>query len=103
MTSADIGLTMQYSDLNQPQTIKAPTSVSPFTQFQSKLSAFVQALQGAAAGALGSRHQQRQQRWLQLERRDQHRGGIERRAVQPVHPAGRRRRHQDAEVRVAAQ
>ncbi len=54
MTSADLGLTMQYSDLNQPQTIKAPTSVSPFTQFQSKLSAFVQALQGAAAGALGT-------------------------------------------------
>ena len=54
MTSADLGLTMQYSDLNQPQTIKGPTTVRPFTQFQSKLSAFVQALQGAAAGALGS-------------------------------------------------
>jgi hypothetical protein len=54
MKSADIGLTMQYSDLNQPQTIKAPTSVSPYSQFQSKLSSFVQALQGAAAGAVGS-------------------------------------------------
>ena len=54
MKSADIGLTMQYSDLNQPQTIKAPTTVKPFTQFQSKLNAFVQALQGAAAGAIGS-------------------------------------------------
>jgi hypothetical protein len=53
LTSADIGLTMQYSDLNQPQTIKAPTTVRPFSQFQSKLSAFVQELQGAAAGALG--------------------------------------------------
>ena len=53
LTSADIGLTMQYSDLNQPQTIKAPTTVRPFSEFQSKLSAFVQELQGAAAGALG--------------------------------------------------
>ena len=32
MTSADIDLTMQYSDLNQPQTITAPTSVKPFTR-----------------------------------------------------------------------
>ena len=53
LTSADIGLTMQYSDLNQPQTIKAPTTVRPFSEFQSKLSAFVQELRGAAAGALG--------------------------------------------------
>ena len=53
LTSADIGLTMQYSDLNQPQTIKAPTTVRPFSEFQSKLNTFVQALQGAAAGALG--------------------------------------------------
>jgi hypothetical protein len=53
MTSADIGLTMQYSDLNQPQTIKAPTTVKPFSQFQSKVNAFMQGLQGAAAGLLG--------------------------------------------------
>jgi hypothetical protein len=54
LASADIGLTMRYSDLNQPQTIKAPTTVRPFSEFQSKLNAFVQALQGATAGALGS-------------------------------------------------
>ncbi|HUA06857.1 MAG TPA: hypothetical protein VMB27_23330 [Solirubrobacteraceae bacterium] len=53
VTSADIGLSMQYSDLNQPQTIKAPTAVRPFSEFQSKVSAFVQGLQGAAAGVLG--------------------------------------------------
>jgi hypothetical protein len=53
LTSANIGLTMQYSDLNQPQTIKAPTTVRPFSEFQSKLNAFVQELQGAAGGALG--------------------------------------------------
>ena len=54
MTSADIGLTMQYSDLNQPQTITAPTSLRPFSEFQAKLTAFVQALQGVMGGALGS-------------------------------------------------
>ena len=53
VTSADIGLSMQYSDLNQPQTIKAPTTVKPFSQFQSKVNSFVQGLQGATAGVLG--------------------------------------------------
>jgi hypothetical protein len=54
LKSADISLTMQYSDLNQPQTIKAPTTVRPFSEFQSKLNAFVQQIEGAAGGALGS-------------------------------------------------
>lgn len=54
LRSADIVLSMQYSDLNQPQTISAPTTVKPFSQFQAKLNAFVNTLQGAAAGALGS-------------------------------------------------
>jgi hypothetical protein len=53
VTSADIGLTIQYSDLNQPQTIKAPTNLKPFGQFQAKLDSFVQSLQGLA-GATGS-------------------------------------------------
>jgi hypothetical protein len=53
MTSADINLTMQYADLNQPQTITAPTSVHPFTQFQAKVAAFIQELQGAAGSLLG--------------------------------------------------
>jgi hypothetical protein len=52
--SADIGLTMVYGDLNQPQTIVAPKTVRPFSEFQSKVSAFVQSIQGAAAGVLGS-------------------------------------------------
>jgi hypothetical protein len=53
MTSADLNLTMQYSDLNQPQTITAPTSLHPFSQFQAKVDAFVQGLAGAAGGLLG--------------------------------------------------
>ncbi len=52
--SADIGLTVQYANLNQPQTITAPTTVRPYSEFQSKVSAFVQGLQSAAAGVLGS-------------------------------------------------
>ncbi|MBV9367681.1 MAG: hypothetical protein JOY89_25855 [Solirubrobacterales bacterium] len=54
MTSADITLTMQYSNLGAPQTITAPTTVRPFSEFQAKLAAFLQALQSAAGGALGS-------------------------------------------------
>ena len=57
MTLGRIGLTLQYSDLNQPQTIKAPTNVKPFSQFQAKLSSFVQALSGA-----DGRRRHRQQR-----------------------------------------
>ena len=53
VTSADIGLSMQYSDLNKPQTIKAPTNLRPYSEFESKVGAFVQGLQGAAAGVLG--------------------------------------------------
>ncbi len=53
MTSADINLTMQYADLNQPQTITAPTSLQPFSQFQTKVDAFLQGLQGAAGGLIG--------------------------------------------------
>jgi hypothetical protein len=52
--SADIGLTMQYAKLNQPQKISAPTLVRPYSEFQSKVSGFVQGLQGAAAGVLGN-------------------------------------------------
>ena len=51
--SADLGLTMQYSDLNKPQTITAPTTVRPYSEFQSKVAAFVQSLQSAAAGVIG--------------------------------------------------
>jgi hypothetical protein len=54
MTSADVSLTVQYLDLNQPQTITAPTSVRPYSEFQAKLNAFLQEIQGVAGSALGS-------------------------------------------------
>ncbi len=53
MTSAGIALTVQYSDLNQPQTISAPQTVRPYSEFSSKVDSLMQALQGAT-GATGS-------------------------------------------------
>jgi hypothetical protein len=46
MRSADIGLILQYADLNKPQSIQAPTSVRPFSEFQAKLQTFLAAVQG---------------------------------------------------------
>ena len=47
LSSADIGLSMEYADLNQPQSIAAPASVLPYSQFQAKLRTFEQSVQGA--------------------------------------------------------
>jgi hypothetical protein len=59
--TASLGLTMQYTNLNQPQTINAPTSVRPYTEFAAKLRTFAQSLQaslgtiaGGGAGSAGS-------------------------------------------------
>ncbi len=54
LNAADIGLTMQYASLNQPQSITAPTSVRPFTEFQSKLRTIIAALQGSVGSVTGS-------------------------------------------------
>ena len=53
MRSAQIALTMQYTGLNQPQAISAPTTVRPYTEFTSKLSTLLTALEGGLAGAAG--------------------------------------------------
>jgi hypothetical protein len=54
LRSAGIGLTLQYSDLNQPQTIATPTNVKPYSQFTAKLQSVVQALEGSVGGAGGA-------------------------------------------------
>ena len=55
LNSAAIGLSMQYSDLNQTQAITAPTSVAPYSQFQTKLRTFEQGIQNTLTGqATGS-------------------------------------------------
>ncbi len=48
--SAHISLLLQYTDINQPQTITAPTSAKPFSEFVAKINSFVQGLQGVAHG-----------------------------------------------------
>jgi hypothetical protein len=52
--SASVGLTMDYANLNQPQTITAPTTLQPYSQFQAKLRVLVADLQGALTGGLSS-------------------------------------------------
>jgi hypothetical protein len=51
--SLGIALDMQYGDLNQPQTITAPSNPQPYSQFQSKLQSLTAALQNGVGGALG--------------------------------------------------
>lgn len=46
MTSAAVTLDFSYSDLNQPQTITAPSSVKPFSVFRSKVGAILQEIEG---------------------------------------------------------
>jgi hypothetical protein len=53
LRSADIALTIQYANLNQPQTITAPTAVRPFSEFTAKLKTFEQQLRSVLGGALG--------------------------------------------------
>ena len=53
MSSAGVALTLQYSDLNQAQTIAAPTKVAPYSQFQSKLRTVLEGVEGSV-GASGT-------------------------------------------------
>jgi hypothetical protein len=54
LRSAAIGLTMQYADLNQPQTISAPTNVRPYSEFATKLRTFLAPAQSSVGGATGT-------------------------------------------------
>jgi hypothetical protein len=51
LNSTHVSFTLQYADLNQPQTIVAPTSVAPFKEFQSKLQSILSSIQGVLGGA----------------------------------------------------
>lgn len=52
LRSAGIGLSMQYADLNQPQTVTAPTNLQPYSQFQTKLGELFTAIRSQLSGAL---------------------------------------------------
>ncbi len=55
MSSAGVAMSFQYADLNQPQTIAAPTQVRPFAEFAVKLRGVAAQLQSMLGGAgLGS-------------------------------------------------
>jgi len=51
--TAQIALTLEYANLNQPQTITAPTTVRPFSEFTTKMQGLSQSLQGALGGIAG--------------------------------------------------
>ena len=54
LRAAHVSLVIQYADINQPQTITAPSSVKPFSQFVTKLRAFLAGVQGSLSGAAPS-------------------------------------------------
>ena len=45
MRSAGIGVSMQYTNLNQPQTIAAPSGVRPYTEFTAKVGPILQQIE----------------------------------------------------------
>ena len=52
LRSAQIGLSLQYANLNQPQTIQPPASVRPFSEFTTKLRSFLAGVQATTGGGL---------------------------------------------------
>jgi len=50
--SVGLALRMEYDDLNQPQTISAPSSVAPYSQFQARLRSLLSSVQSGVGGAL---------------------------------------------------
>jgi hypothetical protein len=50
---ADIGLILQYADLNQPQSIQAPSTVRPFSEFSAKLRTLLATVQGSIGSGTG--------------------------------------------------
>ncbi len=51
MTSAGIGFSLQYSAVNQPQTISAPSNVQPYAQFTAKLRSILTGIEGSVGGS----------------------------------------------------
>ncbi len=54
LRTARISLIVRYADLNQPQTISAPTNVRPYKQLSAQLQGLTSALQGAGAAGQGA-------------------------------------------------
>ncbi len=54
LTSAGLSLTISYGNVNQPQTITAPTKLAPYSQFTSKVTAFFGSLRSSVGSVTGS-------------------------------------------------
>ncbi|HYZ80243.1 MAG TPA: hypothetical protein VE571_03185 [Solirubrobacteraceae bacterium] len=50
-TSAAIGFSLQYANVNQPQTVAAPANVHPYSQFAAKLRSLLTSVQGSLGGS----------------------------------------------------
>lgn len=53
LSSASIGLSIEYDNLNQPQTIVAPSSAQPYANFQTKLRGLVAEIRNSLGGLAG--------------------------------------------------
>lgn len=53
LNSAAVGLGLEYDDLNQPQTIVAPTNPQPYNQFTTKLRSLATQIRSALGGLAG--------------------------------------------------
>jgi hypothetical protein len=53
LRSAALALTIQYSDLNQPETITAPSQTQPYSAFQAKLRSLFSTVSGGLNGITG--------------------------------------------------
>lgn len=53
LSSAHVALTLQYADLNRPQTITAPTDVQPYSQFSAKLRTFIAGIESSVTSGGG--------------------------------------------------
>jgi hypothetical protein len=53
LNSAAVGMGLEYDDLNQPQTIVAPTNPQPYSQFTTKLRSLATQIRSALGGLAG--------------------------------------------------
>jgi hypothetical protein len=54
ISSLGVAVTVDYAQLNRPQTITAPAQVKPYSQLGQQLSGLAEQLEGSAAGTTGS-------------------------------------------------
>lgn len=52
LKSASVALTLQFNDLNQPQTITAPTKLEPYDVFQAKVESLLEEIEGGLGSGL---------------------------------------------------